>query len=303
MPVLLGPNDCNIRSLEKYYSTDIIVREDSILADRSIPSLLDTLKRSIDICRNKGSLAIGDIETILKLQRLSESQSTAGNNSEIVLRNSTISITTRTPNQTKYLKTLQNSDIVFALGPAGTGKTFIAVAFAVHLLETGAIEKIILVKPVVEAGEKLGFLPGDIKEKVDPYFKPLYDALHYLITPEKLKKLMDQNVIEISPLAYMRGRTLNYSIVILDEAQNTTPIQMKMFLTRLGENSRAVVTGDLTQIDLEFNNRSGLVEIRKILTGINGVEFVELTSDDVVRHRLVAEIIRAYDRHENNDTA
>ena len=292
MPVLLGPNDCNIRSLEKYYSTDIIVREDSILADRSIPSLLDTLKRSIDICRNKGSLEIGDIETILKLQRLSESQSTAGNNSEIVLRNSTISITTRTPNQTKYLKTLQNSDIVFALGPAGTGKTFIAVAFAVHLLETGAIEKIILVKPVV-----------DIKEKVDPYFKPLYDALHYLITPEKLKKLMDQNVIEISPLAYMRGRTLNYSIVILDEAQNTTPIQMKMFLTRLGENSRAVVTGDLTQIDLEFNNRSGLVEIRKILTGINGVEFVELTSDDVVRHRLVAEIIRAYDRHENNDTA
>jgi len=209
------------------------------------------------------------------------------------------SIKPRTIGQRDYIKAIESYDIVFSIGPAGTGKTYLAVAMAVAALKQRRVGRVILVRPAVEAGESLGFLPGDIRAKVDPYLRPVYDALHDMLSAEKIRKLMEMGVIEIVPLAFMRGRTLNNSFVILDEAQNTTVAQMKMFLTRLGENSKAVITGDITQIDLEDKRASGLVQIQKILDGVKGIEFVYLSEKDVVRHRLVQEIIKAYDRYEN----
>ncbi|MBC8205297.1 PhoH family protein [bacterium] len=216
-----------------------------------------------------------------------------------ILENAQVRIRAKTPNQKKYHQAILDNEIVFAIGPAGTGKTFIAVAAAVAQFQRGAVERIVLVRPVVEAGEKLGYLPGDIKEKVDPFFKPLYDALFYMLPPEQVKKYIDREVFEIAPLAYMRGRTLNHAIVILDEAQNTTNMQMKMFLTRLGVNSRAIITGDITQIDLENPNTSGLKQAADILKNVIGIGFVYLDSNDVVRHKLVSDIIRAYNDYKN----
>ncbi len=205
----------------------------------------------------------------------------------------------RTIGQKHYIKAIESYDLVFSIGPAGTGKTYLAVAMAVSALKKRMVGRVILVRPAVEAGESLGFLPGDIRAKVDPYLRPVYDALHDMLSADKIRKLMEMGVIEIVPLAFMRGRTLNSSFVILDEAQNTTVAQMKMFLTRLGENSRAVITGDITQIDLENKKASGLVQIQKILEGVKGIEFVYLSDKDVVRHRLVQEIIKAYEKYEN----
>jgi len=209
------------------------------------------------------------------------------------------SIKPRTIGQKNYIKAIESYDIVFSIGPAGTGKTYLGVAMAVSALKQKMVGRVILVRPAVEAGESLGFLPGDIRAKVDPYLRPVYDALHDMLSAEKIRKLMEMGVIEIVPLAFMRGRTLNNSFVILDEAQNTTVAQMKMFLTRLGVNSKAVVTGDITQIDLENKKASGLVQIQKILEGVKGIQFVYLTEKDVVRHRLVQEIIKAYERYED----
>lgn len=209
------------------------------------------------------------------------------------------SIKPRTLGQKDYVQSMESYDIVFVIGPAGTGKTYLAVAKAVSALKQKMVGRVILVRPAVEAGENLGFLPGDIRAKVDPYLRPVYDALHDMLPTEKIRKLMEMGVIEIVPLAFMRGRTLNNSFVILDEAQNTTVAQMKMYLTRLGEGSRAVITGDITQIDLEDKKASGLVQIQKILEGVKGIQFVYLTEKDVVRHRLVQEIIKAYERYEN----
>ena len=189
-----------------------------------------------------------------------------------------------------------NNDIVLSIGPAGTGKTYIAVAFAIAALENSEVDKIILCRPAVEAGESLGFLPGDLKEKVDPYLTPLYDALGDIMPKQKLKIVLSDGTIEIVPLAYMRGRTLNNAFMILDEAQNATPMQMKMFLTRLGVNSKAIITGDITQIDLPMKTDSGLIQVVKILKGIDGIGFVNLTESDVVRHKLVKDIILAYDK-------
>jgi phosphate starvation-inducible PhoH-like protein len=205
-------------------------------------------------------------------------------------------ITPRTPTQAAYLQALAESELVFGLGPAGTGKTYLAVAQAVALLTTGQVDRIVLSRPAVEAGERLGFLPGDLKEKVDPYLRPLYDALHDMLPAEQVKKRLESGEIEIAPLAFMRGRTLGNAFVILDEAQNTTPMQMKMFLTRLGEGGRMVVTGDITQIDLPSGTRSGLRDALDILRGVEGVRFVRFTDADVVRHPMVARIIRAYDQ-------
>ena len=188
--------------------------------------------------------------------------------------------------------------MVFGIGPAGTGKTYLAMACAVEALLTGAVRRIVLSRPAVEAGENLGFLPGDLAAKVDPYLRPLYDALYEMLGPEETKRLMDQRTIEIAPLAYMRGRTLNDAFVVLDEAQNTSPEQMKMFLTRLGFNSKMVITGDVTQMDLGNGRPSGLSVVRRVLRGVDGVGFIELTGDDVVRHRIVAAIVRAYARYE-----
>ncbi len=205
----------------------------------------------------------------------------------------------KTVGQKVYISAIEKNDIVFSIGPAGTGKTFLAVAQAVAELKAKRKSRLILVRPAVEAGESLGFLPGDIKAKVDPYLRPVYDALHELLPAEKIAKMLDLGIIEICPLAFMRGRTLNNSFVILDEAQNTTLAQMKMFLTRLGEGSKAVITGDITQIDLDKKIPSGLVKIQHILAGIDGIVFTYLSSKDVVRHRLVQEIINAYTRYEN----
>ncbi|MBA2483447.1 MAG: PhoH family protein [Nitrosomonas sp.] len=207
----------------------------------------------------------------------------------------------RTPRQTQYLRQIQNNDISFAIGPAGTGKTYLAVASAVDALERENVVRIILVRPAVEAGERLGFLPGDMTQKVDPYLRPLYDALYDLMGFEKTSKQFERNIIEVAPLAFMRGRTLNQSFIILDEAQNTTPEQMKMFLTRIGFGSKAVITGDVTQIDLPKHQKSGLVEAKKILKDVRGIAFVQFQSEDVVRHPLVQRIVNAYEKHEQQN--
>ncbi len=208
----------------------------------------------------------------------------------------------RTLGQKEYIQAMEKYDIVMSIGPAGTGKTYLGVAMAVKALKQKRVGRIVLVRPAVEAGESLGFLPGDIRAKVDPYLRPVYDALHDMLATEKIRKLMEMGIIEIAPLAFMRGRTLNNSFVLLDEGQNTTTAQMKMFLTRLGENSKAVITGDITQIDLANKKASGLVQSQKILAGIEGIKFVYLTDKDVVRHRLVQDIIRAYEKHEGRST-
>jgi phosphate starvation-inducible protein PhoH and related proteins len=214
----------------------------------------------------------------------------------IVHTNNRTPISARSKGQKRYCEAIAKHDIVFGIGPAGTGKTYLAVANAVAALKKREINRLILTRPAVEAGENLGFLPGDLREKVDPYLRPLYDALYEMVAPEKLKQAMETHSIEIVPLAFMRGRTLNNAFVILDEAQNTTITQMKMFLTRLGADSKAVITGDVTQTDLPVSMTSGLADAREILTGIRGIEFVNLTDRDVVRHRLVQQVIRAYDR-------
>ncbi len=206
----------------------------------------------------------------------------------------------RTPRQRQYLQNIFEHDITFGVGPAGTGKTYLAVACAVDALERDAVKRIVLVRPAVEAGERLGFLPGDLAQKVDPYLRPLYDALYDLMGFEKVGKMFERGAIEIAPLAYMRGRTLNHSFIILDEAQNTTPEQMKMFLTRIGFGTKAVITGDVTQIDLQRGQKSGLVEARHVLANVRGIAFTDFQSEDVVRHPLVARIVNAYEQYEND---
>jgi phosphate starvation-inducible PhoH-like protein len=220
---------------------------------------------------------------------------------EVVIRVKRGVIKGRGPNQARYLHAIASHDINFGVGPAGTGKTYLAVASAVEALEANRVQRLLLVRPAVEAGEKLGFLPGDLSQKVDPYLRPLYDALYEMLGFEKVAKLIERNVIEIAPLAYMRGRTLNDSYVILDEAQNTTVEQMKMFLTRIGFGTVAVITGDVTQVDLPRNTRSGLRQAIEVLRGVNGISFTFFTSRDVVRHPLVAKIVRAYEAFEQKD--
>lgn len=207
-------------------------------------------------------------------------------------------ICARSENQQRLVKAYENNDMLFAIGPAGSGKTYTSIALAVRALKNKEIRKIILSRPAVEAGEKLGFLPGDMKDKIDPYLQPLYDALQDMLPAAKLQEMIEQNVIQIAPLAFMRGRTLNDAVVILDEAQNTTPAQLKMFLTRMGMNTKMIVTGDITQIDLPPSQRSGLVESLKILKGIKGIAIIEMTQKDIVRHKLVTRIVEAYARHD-----
>ncbi|NIJ54108.1 PhoH family protein [Dyadobacter arcticus] len=216
----------------------------------------------------------------------------------IVYGNKGLVVKAKTKNQKLLVEQAEKFDLVFAVGPAGTGKTYTAVAIAVRALKNKEVRKIIITRPAVEAGENLGFLPGDLKEKIDPYLRPIYDALDDMIAPEKLKLYLESRVIEIAPLAYMRGRTLNNAFILLDEAQNTTPMQMKMFLTRMGPSSKAIITGDKSQIDLPKNLRSGLIDSLHVLKGIKGISFVELDGSDVVRHRLVRDILAAYEKSE-----
>lgn len=217
----------------------------------------------------------------------------------ILFGNKGLVVKAKTTNQRLLVEQASKYDLVFAIGPAGTGKTYTAVAIAVKALKNKEVKKIIITRPAVEAGENLGFLPGDLKEKIDPYLRPIYDALDDMIAPEKLKLYLESRVIEIAPLAYMRGRTLNNAFILLDEAQNTTPMQMKMFLTRMGPSSKAIITGDKSQIDLPKNLKSGLIDSLTVLKGIKGISFVELDGSDVVRHRLVKDILAAYEKSEN----
>ncbi|MEY4362507.1 MAG: hypothetical protein RL391_1813, partial [Actinomycetota bacterium] len=212
------------------------------------------------------------------------------------------SVRPKTAGQKRYIDAIRDNVITFGVGPAGTGKSWLAVAMAVHALQTRAVQRIILTRPAVEAGERLGFLPGDLMAKIDPYLRPLYDALYDMVEPEAAQKLMEKQAVEVAPLAFMRGRTLNNSFIILDEAQNTTPEQMKMFLTRIGFGSKVVVTGDTSQVDVP-GGRSGLAGLERILTGIEGLTFVHLTGSDVVRHRIVADIVAAYERTQKPDGA
>ena len=238
------------------------------------------------------AIGAGDFDGLIR--HLREETATVDGQAQIATRRRVVKA--RTPMQSVYIRALEKVDLVFGVGPAGTGKTYIAVAYAAHCLERGLVERIILSRPAVEAGERLGFLPGDMREKVDPYLRPLYDALYDVLPPEKVERDLETGVIEIAPLAFMRGRTLANAYVILDEAQNTTSMQMKMFLTRLGENSKMVVTGDPSQVDLPFGMTSGLEEAIKLLHGVSGIEAVRFTGADVVRRDLVARIVDAYDR-------
>ena len=249
---------------------------------------------------NKGFIEPEEIRTYLESLANGNPVSINGNGDEpVVLYTHKGSVRARTGGQKKYLDAVKDNDIVFAIGPAGTGKTYQAVAMAVSALKSKAVDRIIITRPAVEAGERLGFLPGDLKEKVDPYLTPLYDALNDMIPRDKLKIYLDQRTIEIAPLAYMRGRTLHNSFIILDEAQNATPMQMKMFLTRLGVTSMAIITGDITQIDLPIHEKSGLIDAANILKKVDGISFVHFDETDVVRHKLVKNIIKAYAK---NDT-
>lgn len=270
-----------------------------------VETALEVIKGMLDILDRKDAVEENDLKTLIALK---SGESTARKpqirdlnepGDTIIHTHNGEAISAKTPGQKRIVQSSAKQDIVFAIGPAGTGKTYTSVALAVQALKDRKVRKIILARPAVEAGENLGFLPGDLKEKIDPYLRPLYDALEDMIDRDRLELYLAKNVIEIAPLAYMRGRTLNNAFVILDEAQNATNTQMKMFLTRIGFNSRAIITGDITQTDLPRRQQSGLISIQKILQEVEGIDFVYLGEEDVVRHKLVRDIINAYEKFEN----
>lgn len=300
---LLGFNDSNLKILEDRFNASIIVRGDNVIIKgviEEVELIEKILKEMAYVLNTSGRLGTNDVNTILELTIEGKEVVDEGELDTIVLYTKKDVIKARTPGQINYINLARKNDICFAIGPAGTGKTYLAVAIAVSALKRGLVKKIILARPAVEAGESLGFLPGDFREKIDPYLRPLYDALDDMIPSEKLKNYIEKRVIEIVPLAYMRGRTLNNAYVILDEAQNSTTMQMKMFLTRLGGNSKSIVTGDITQIDLPAKQVSGLVQAREILSKVEGVAFVYFDKGDVVRHKLVKDIIDAYEKFNNS---
>ncbi|HET54591.1 MAG TPA: PhoH family protein [Ignavibacteria bacterium] len=256
-------------------------------------------KEMIYVLNTTGKLVPQDVTTILDLTVQGKEIISDKEYDDIILYTRRDVIKAKTPTQKIYAESVSKNDICFAIGPAGTGKTYLAVAFAVSALKKGIVQKIVLARPAVEAGESLGFLPGDLKEKIDPYLRPLLDALQEMLPPDQLRSYLEKEVIEIVPLAYMRGRTLNHAYVILDEAQNATAVQMKMFLTRLGPNSKAIITGDVTQIDLPSSTYSGLIQVQQILQNVDGVEFIYFNKQDVVRHKLVKDIINAYEKFNN----
>ncbi|WP_366936256.1 PhoH family protein [uncultured Nitratireductor sp.] len=302
---LYGPFDENLAQIEQRLGVDIrskgnqlTVKGESVAAAqarRALDYLYDLLQKGTE-------LAPSDVDGAVRLAIAADEQLTfptmesKGKLAAAQISTRKRTVHARSANQDAYMRALERAELVFGIGPAGTGKTFLAVAYAAMLLERGVVDRIILSRPAVEAGERLGFLPGDMREKVDPYLRPLYDALYDMIPAEKVERALAADVIEIAPLAFMRGRTLANSVVILDEAQNTTPMQMKMFLTRLGENARMIVTGDPSQIDLPPNTKSGLVEALEVLGDVPGIVTVRFDEKDVVRHPLVAAIVKAYDR-------
>lgn len=302
---LLGPNDDYIKQIEQSLDVSIVVRGETLTlyaptqetlsaGCRVMNHLLDLSKR-----RELNKMDIGYSLTLIGRQK--EEYLTEKLSETLLTTAKGKHIRAKTLGQYHYIKAIREKDITFGIGPAGTGKTYLAVVMAVRALRNKQVERIILTRPAVEAGEKLGFLPGDLQEKVDPYLRPLYDGLYDTLGADVAQKYMEKGIIEVAPLAYMRGRTLDDAFIILDEAQNTTPEQMKMFLTRIGFGSKAVVTGDVTQIDLPKNNLSGLILIEKILSGIEEISFNYLSAQDVVRHPVVAKIIAAYDDYHKGE--
>ncbi len=301
---IFGNFDENVKLIEKHLKIDILLREGKLV--------LIGEEKNVDLALK----LMGELQSMVKSGKKLDKQSITysldllfdGNEKKIKELESTIAITKKgnpvqpkTLGQKEYVKLIENNDITFGIGPAGTGKTYLAVAMAAKAFRNDEVSRIILTRPAVEAGESLGFLPGDLKDKVDPYLRPLYDALFEMFGADKFNKLLERGTIEVAPLAFMRGRTLDNAFIILDEAQNTTSEQMKMFLTRLGFGSKAVVTGDITQIDLPSNRKSGLIQATKILSGVKGIGYKELTEKDVVRHELVQRIIKAYSKYERQE--
>ena len=264
--------------------------------EEEVAAVEKVFREMVFVLNTTGNLQRSDVETIVNLTSQGREIVSDNELDTIILYTKKEAIKAKTPTQIKYAEIVGKNDICFAIGPAGTGKTYLAVAFAVASLKKGIVKKIVLARPAVEAGENLGFLPGDFREKIDPYLRPLYDALQDMLPTDQLKNYIEKGVIEIVPLAYMRGRTLNNAYVILDEAQNSTNLQMKMFLTRLGPNSKAIITGDITQVDLPSNTQSGLIQVKEILKDVDGVGFIYFEKKDVVRHKLVKDIIEAYEK-------
>jgi phosphate starvation-inducible PhoH-like protein len=298
MVALLGPGDEHLGLIEKAFAADVHVRGNEINV-RGASAEVALVERLVDelvtILRTGQGLSTETVERVISMLRAETNERPAEVLSLNILSNRGRTIRPKTLNQKRYVDAIDKHTIVFGIGPAGTGKTYLAMAKAVQALQAKKVNRIILSRPAVEAGERLGFLPGTLTEKIDPYLRPLYDALHDMVDPESIPKLLAAGTIEVAPLAFLRGRSLNDSFIILDEAQNTTPEQMKMFLTRLGFGSRIVVTGDITQTDLPTGTKSGLRVVEGILDGIEDISFNRLTAHDVVRHRLVGQIVAAYD--------
>jgi len=289
---LCGPLDAHLRRIEEALSVKIAHRHEQFKIDG--PKV--NAQRAMEVLQALYEIAQRPIDAaVVQLTVAGDSSMTEAEDGAVTLATRRADLRARTPNQSVYLDNIANHDITIGIGPAGTGKTYLAVACAVDALERSAVQRIVLTRPAVEAGERLGFLPGDLTQKVDPYLRPLYDALYDLMGFDRVQKAFERNTLEIAPLAFMRGRTLNNAFVILDEAQNTTPEQMKMFLTRIGFGAKAVVTGDVSQIDLPKEQLSGLIDAERVLRRVNGIAITHFTSADVVRHPLVARIVDAYD--------
>jgi phosphate starvation-inducible PhoH-like protein len=298
---LAGPGDVVMKTLEGHLDADVFLRGNVLTIDGGDEEvgMAETVVRELsDLVAAGHEIAPGTIEAITSALDAHESPSRILE--DVIWRHRSTKVAPKTVNQKRYVDAIRRETVTVGIGPAGTGKSFLAVACAVAALQRREVNRIVLTRPAVEAGERLGFLPGDLMAKVDPYLRPLFDALYDMLDPEKVNQHLERNVIEVAPLAYMRGRTLNDLFIILDEAQNTTPEQMKMFLTRLGFNSKMVVTGDITQIDLEKNQRSGLVVIGDILERVEGISFVRFGGEDVVRHKLVQRIVEAYDEYQTS---
>src|ERR1041384_7643404 len=298
-----GTRDGNIKYLESLLKVQVHLDHDNITieGDEDHVQLVEKLIEDYAQLRSEGvKFSNGDLKSVIRIISEDTSQSLRGVvSSSKTLQAGKRSVTPKTLNQKLYVEAIEKHDMVFGIGPAGTGKTYLAVSMAVRALLEKRINRIVLTRPAVEAGERLGFLPGTLQEKIDPYLKPLYDALYDMLDVERVDRNIERGIIEIAPIAFMRGRTLNDSFVILDEAQNTTPEQMKMFLTRIGYNSKAVITGDITQIDLPLGKMSGLIEARTVISGVEGISFIHFNERDVVRHPLVQRIVRAYEAYSN----
>lgn len=305
IPMIFGDLDQNLKVIEKEFSVRLRQKDDAIsikgpddLVDL-VDHLLDVL---VEIGNSKKEISSEDVRYAVNMEKQNNSDKIRDYLNDIIVTTyEGKALRPKTIGQKKYIDSIRKNGIVFGVGPAGTGKTYLGMAMAIEAFKNKEVNRIILTRPAVEAGESLGFLPGDLQEKIDPYLRPLYDALFEIMGPETYQRLMERGQIEVAPLAYMRGRTLDNSFIVLDEAQNTTKEQMKMFLTRLGYGSKAIITGDITQLDLPSGKKSGLVTIRQILKNVDGIEFIDLDRNDVVRHPLVQRIIDAYEDFENKE--